>query len=225
MTSNDLRDQAALEQRLQALRADLRDALTKAHKRMWAVRLMLVLLVLLTTGYLFFLYHELSKLDAAAVTDLAYYKLQPYLDDSPTMLRDELRRRAPQLIGIAEKSVLDAPKVGGEYLRDVFNEQVKEAFNKAQPQVEPRHPRELPGADGEVEDRAASARGRREPGQTVQAGDHAAPEAQGWGRAFGHADPRGDAGDAAGVTLPRARNRLFGLALALDRLADVGSRG
>lgn len=136
MTPNDPHDQAALDQRLQALRAELQDSLRKANSRMFTMRVVLVALILITTGYLFFVFNTLSKLDAETVTGLAYLKVQPYLDQSPQMLRDELRRRGPVWIGLAEKTLIDAPEMGGKYLRGKFNDLVTEAFDKAQPQVD-----------------------------------------------------------------------------------------
>lgn len=136
MTTHDSRDQAALDQRLQALRSELDSTLKNARARLWTMRLVLAVLVLLTTGYLFYIYQELGKFDAQTVTDLAYMQIDPYIQQSPELVREELRRRAPEIIGWGEKAVLDAPAVGAAYLRQVFNEAVRDAFSKAQPQVE-----------------------------------------------------------------------------------------
>ncbi len=132
---NENRDQAALEQRLKALRAELSDGLAKARSRRQWTAIGMILLIVFMVAYLTFIYNQLVKVDAQFMADIAFPHLQHYVDTSRDTLGKQLRDHAPDFFDYVEKSALAAPEMGSTYVRNAILDKTSEILDQAKPQI------------------------------------------------------------------------------------------
>lgn len=103
--------------RLQSLRDELNQTLTKTRSRRKRTSFILILLVLVIAGYWTYLYKQVTAIDANMVSDLAYVKTMEYVNQQQPVISQALRARAPEIFDYAETKILQAPTTLSDMLK------------------------------------------------------------------------------------------------------------
>jgi hypothetical protein len=107
MSTQDQNTEAT--QKLNSLKAELDTAVAKLRARRNATLGVLVLLALVTAGYLSFVYTRLAKVDAPTVVEMAASQIEPKLDGASGKLSEALKAKAPELVSEVEKALMALP--------------------------------------------------------------------------------------------------------------------
>ena len=86
---------AALEQRLNTLRAELQDNLQLMKKRAGRIGVLMTLLVLIVAGYWSYIYIRTSDINADVAADLAYRHTLEYVNSAPPIVSKNPSKNYP----------------------------------------------------------------------------------------------------------------------------------
>ena len=159
-------DMRQAEERLQALRRELDEAVQTAAKRRRLLTLIMACLAVLMAGYLTFAYMEIAKVDADTVVVLAEQQAAPILDRSAAVWAEDLKAQAPAVIDQAGEAALTIPAALSTQLEQLIDRKIEEEMPKLEMQFKElvaallveidRHAQEGM-SDGELSDEEAKA--------------------------------------------------------------------
>jgi hypothetical protein len=133
--SNENRDNAALEQKLTALHAELQATLRQTNKRAGRIGMLMTLLVLIVAGYWSYIYIRTSDVNAESAADMVYLRAVDYVKASPPVLSKALRDRAPELFNYAETQLLQSPEIVAGQIRAAALKQTQIVLDQAEPRI------------------------------------------------------------------------------------------
>ncbi len=126
---------AALEQRLNTLRAELHENLRLMKKRAGRVGVLMTLLVLIVAGYWSYIYVRTSDINADVAADLAYRSTLEYVNNAPPSVSKALRDQAPGVFDYAEVQILAAPAKVAASIRDSAIHHTQLVLDQAEPRI------------------------------------------------------------------------------------------
>ena len=135
MATDSNENLAALEQRLNTLRAELQENLRLMKKRAGRIGVLMTLLVLIVAGYWSYIYIRTSDINADVAADMAYRRTLAYVNSAPPVLSKALRDQAPAVFDYAEVQILAAPAKVAASIRDAAIRHTQFVLDQSEPRI------------------------------------------------------------------------------------------
>lgn len=136
MSESNSQDLQTLAARLEAVRADLDQALDGAVKRTNTMRVALIVIIVILIGYFWFSYHALKEnATVDAVFGLASERLDEFMAGGEEKVTAKLIEIAPDVIDQAAAQLAAAPQLAVERIREIAREQADNVLPELEMQV------------------------------------------------------------------------------------------
>lgn len=125
----------SLENRVRLLHSEVRQIRDGAERKTRRMTILMAVLIIIIAGYWFYIYQQMSLVNAETVTQMAYQRTVEYVHTAQPEVAKALKARAPEVFDYAEAQLMHAPEALSGYLRQAALEKTQTVLDNSEPAI------------------------------------------------------------------------------------------